>query len=77
MFSFSIGGIGGVEPSADGSKWVRLKKLEEKLDTAGSIYGKTSTSALQIWLGVPDQRLRNGKLIVKSARIGQVAVNEA
>ena len=38
---------------------------------------QTNASALRIRLGVPDQRLRNGKLIVKSARIGQVAVNEA
>ena len=41
------------------------------------VYVVTSASALRIRLGVPDPRLRNGKLIVKSARIGQVAVNEA
>ena len=43
----------------------------------GSNLDETSASALRIRLGVPDQRLRNGKFIVESARIGQVAVNEA
>ena len=36
---------------------------------------ETSASALRIPLGMPDQRLRIGKLIVKSERTGQVAVN--
>ena len=38
---------------------------------------RTSACALRIRLGVPNQRLQNGKLIAKSARIGQIAVNEA
>ena len=68
------------EPKLDTVKLLSRKKIPSYNNVhhrKKPLWKLTSASALQIQLGVPNQWLWNGKLIVKSAHIGQVAINEA